>query len=220
MRGLRRPRRHSRRLGARTRARRAWATATDFWNRYREDIELARGLGCTVFRLSLSWARLEPEPGAWSDDSLRTLSRRAAGDSRAGMSSMVTLVHNTWPLHVQAAGQGCRTARCGLSRSRRRVRGRGRAAARRLHRLLRDAQRTRSARLRLDQRLLDARLPHAAGAASLPERRRADGRRADRRFRTFSRTREGARCDQADSPRCARRHESARAGLAAMDTAV
>jgi beta-glucosidase/6-phospho-beta-glucosidase/beta-galactosidase len=25
--------------------------ATDFWNRYREDVDLARGLGCTVFRL-------------------------------------------------------------------------------------------------------------------------------------------------------------------------
>ena len=42
--------------------------ATDFWNRYAEDVSLARGLGCTVFRLSLSWARLEPQPGAWSDD--------------------------------------------------------------------------------------------------------------------------------------------------------
>ncbi|MGC8485682.1 MAG: family 1 glycosylhydrolase, partial [Candidatus Baltobacteraceae bacterium] len=42
--------------------------ATDFWNRYREDIDLAKGLGCTIFRLSLSWARLEPEPGRWSDE--------------------------------------------------------------------------------------------------------------------------------------------------------
>src|SRR5579883_2976883 len=35
--------------------------ATDFWNRYKEDVDLARGLGCTAFRLSLSWARLQPE---------------------------------------------------------------------------------------------------------------------------------------------------------------
>ena len=42
-------------------------TATDFWNRYREDVDLAKGLGCTAFRLSLSWARLEPQPGVWDD---------------------------------------------------------------------------------------------------------------------------------------------------------
>ena len=30
--------------------------ATDFRNRYTEDIEQARQMGCTVFRLSISWA--------------------------------------------------------------------------------------------------------------------------------------------------------------------
>src|SRR5712691_7365423 len=34
--------------------------ATDFWNRYPEDVQLACGLGCTVFRFSLAWSRLEP----------------------------------------------------------------------------------------------------------------------------------------------------------------
>ncbi|MGB8627240.1 MAG: family 1 glycosylhydrolase, partial [Candidatus Cybelea sp.] len=79
---------------------------TDFWNRYREDIELARGLGCTVFRLSLSWARLEPEPGAWNDEAFAHYRDVLQAIRAAGMSAMVTLVHNTWPLHVQAAGQG------------------------------------------------------------------------------------------------------------------
>jgi beta-glucosidase/6-phospho-beta-glucosidase/beta-galactosidase/ABC-type amino acid transport substrate-binding protein len=80
--------------------------ATDFWNRYREDVELARGLGCTVFRLSLSWARLEREPGAWSDDAFAHYRAVLQAIRDAGMSTMVTLVHNTWPLHVQAAGGG------------------------------------------------------------------------------------------------------------------
>ncbi len=79
---------------------------TDFWNRYREDIELARGLGCTVFRLSLSWARLEPDPGAWDDAVFAHYREVLEAIRAAGMSAMVTLVHNTWPLHVQAAGQG------------------------------------------------------------------------------------------------------------------
>jgi beta-glucosidase/6-phospho-beta-glucosidase/beta-galactosidase len=80
--------------------------ATDFWNRYREDAELARGLGCTMFRLSLSWARLEPEPGAWSDEACAHYRAVLQAIRDAGMSTMVTLVHNTWPLHVQAAGSG------------------------------------------------------------------------------------------------------------------
>lgn len=80
--------------------------ATDFWNRYREDVELARGLGCSVFRLSLSWARLEPEPGAWNDEAFAHYRDVLQAIRDAGMATMVTLVHNSWPLHVQAAGSG------------------------------------------------------------------------------------------------------------------
>jgi len=80
--------------------------ATDFWNRYREDVELARGLGCSMFRLSLSWARLETEPGVWNDEAFAHYRDVLQAIRDAGMSAMVTLVHNTWPLHVQAAGRG------------------------------------------------------------------------------------------------------------------
>lgn len=80
--------------------------ATDFWNRYGEDVELAKGLGCTVFRISLSWARLEPEPGQWSDEAFAHYRDVLQAIRAAKMSTVVTLVHNTWPLHVQAAGSG------------------------------------------------------------------------------------------------------------------
>jgi beta-glucosidase/6-phospho-beta-glucosidase/beta-galactosidase/ABC-type amino acid transport substrate-binding protein len=80
--------------------------ATDFWNRYGEDVDLAKRLGCTVFRLSLSWARLEPQPGVWDDQSFAHYRDVLQSIRAAGMSPIVTLVHNTWPLHVQAAGEG------------------------------------------------------------------------------------------------------------------
>lgn len=80
--------------------------ATDFWNRYREDVDLAKGLGCTAFRLSLSWARLEPEPGAWDDAAFAHYRDVLQYMRDAGMATIVTLHHNTWPLHVQAAGEG------------------------------------------------------------------------------------------------------------------
>jgi beta-glucosidase/6-phospho-beta-glucosidase/beta-galactosidase/ABC-type amino acid transport substrate-binding protein len=80
--------------------------ATDFWNRYREDVDLARGLGCTAFRLSLSWARLEPSAGGWDDAAFAHYRDLLQYIRDAGMVSVVTLHHNTWPLHVQAAGGG------------------------------------------------------------------------------------------------------------------
>jgi beta-glucosidase/6-phospho-beta-glucosidase/beta-galactosidase/ABC-type amino acid transport substrate-binding protein len=80
--------------------------ATDFWNRYREDVDLARGLGCTAFRLSLSWARLEPQPGAWDDAAFSHYRQVLQYMRGAGMITVVTLHHNTWPLHVEAAGDG------------------------------------------------------------------------------------------------------------------
>lgn len=80
--------------------------ATDFWNRYREDVDLAKGLGCTAFRLSLAWARLEPDAGAWSEDAFAHYRDVLQYVRDAGMATIVTLHHNTWPLHVQAAGNG------------------------------------------------------------------------------------------------------------------
>lgn len=80
--------------------------ATDFWNRYREDVDLAKGLGCRAFRLSLSWARLEPQAGAWDQAAFEHYRDVLQYMRDAGMATVVTLHHNTWPLHVQAAGNG------------------------------------------------------------------------------------------------------------------
>ena len=80
--------------------------ATDFWNRYREDVDLAKWLGCRAFRLSLSWARLEPEPGKWDDSAFAHYRDVLQYMRDAGMATVVTLHHNTWPLWVQAAGDG------------------------------------------------------------------------------------------------------------------
>lgn len=80
--------------------------ATDFWNRYKEDVDLAKGLGCTAFRLSLSWARLEPQAGVWDDAAFEHYREVLQYMRDAGMATVVTLHHNTWPLHVEAAGDG------------------------------------------------------------------------------------------------------------------
>jgi beta-glucosidase/6-phospho-beta-glucosidase/beta-galactosidase len=74
--------------------------ATDFWNRYQEDIRLAAALGCTMFRFSISWARVEPEPGVFNGEALDHYQAVVDAIREAGMEPMVTLLHYTWPLHV------------------------------------------------------------------------------------------------------------------------
>jgi beta-glucosidase/6-phospho-beta-glucosidase/beta-galactosidase len=80
--------------------------ATDFWSRYAEDVELARRLGCTAFRLSVAWARVEPSPGVFDAAVLDHYREVVRAIVAAGMEPLVTLMHYTWPLHVQDGAGG------------------------------------------------------------------------------------------------------------------
>ena len=78
--------------------------ATDFWNRWSEDVERARELGCRAFRFSVAWARVEPEPGHFDEEVLRHYRGMVDGIVAAGMTPVVTLHHFTWPIHVEDRG--------------------------------------------------------------------------------------------------------------------
>jgi hypothetical protein len=78
--------------------------ATDFWNRYAEDIGLARDLGCKVFRFSISWSRVEPRRGEFAADVLAHYRQVAEAVLAADMIPLVTLHHFTWPVHLQERG--------------------------------------------------------------------------------------------------------------------
>jgi len=78
--------------------------ATDFWNRYPEDIKLASDLGCKIFRFSIAWSRVEPEPGRFESAALEHYRQVASTIREAGMLPLVTLHHFTWPIHVQERG--------------------------------------------------------------------------------------------------------------------
>ncbi|MEI6491132.1 MAG: family 1 glycosylhydrolase [Verrucomicrobiota bacterium] len=78
--------------------------ATDFWNRYREDFELCRGMGLNAFRLSIEWARVQPgnlqETGPAPDFDLAAIdgyADRIAACREAGLEPVVTLHHFTHP---------------------------------------------------------------------------------------------------------------------------
>ncbi len=75
--------------------------ATDFWNRYEEDIAHAAGMGLKVFRFSVAWARVEPECGHFDPEALAHYRRVADCIRRHGMRVMVTLHHFVWPVWLE-----------------------------------------------------------------------------------------------------------------------
>ena len=72
-------------------------TSVDFRDRYKSDLLLAKNLGVKVFRFSVEWSRIEPQPGVWDqtelayyDDVVRTI-------LADGMRPMITLDHWVYP---------------------------------------------------------------------------------------------------------------------------
>ena len=78
--------------------------ATDFWNRYAEDIALAQSLGCKIFRFSIAWSRVEPQPGQFSDEAFEHYRQVIETIRSHNMEPFVTLHHFTHPVHVEARG--------------------------------------------------------------------------------------------------------------------
>lgn len=78
--------------------------ATDFCNRYGEDIRLAKDLGCRMFRFSISWARVERSAGSFDNGALDHYERVVSRILEEQMVPVVTLHHFTWPIHVQGRG--------------------------------------------------------------------------------------------------------------------
>ncbi|GIL72835.1 hypothetical protein Vretifemale_3128 [Volvox reticuliferus] len=73
--------------------------ANGFWDRYEEDIRLAADLGCTSFRFSLEWARIEPEHGKIDMEAVNRYHQMLDCMAAHGLEPNATLwhfVHPTW----------------------------------------------------------------------------------------------------------------------------
>ena len=79
--------------------------ACDFYHRYKDDILLAKALGFTVFRFSLSWARILPEGvGRVNREGLAFYHKVIEECLKLGMIPYVTLYH--WDLPVTLEKEG------------------------------------------------------------------------------------------------------------------
>jgi beta-glucosidase len=71
--------------------------ATDHWNRFREDLELASGLGLNSYRFSIEWSRIEPDQGRWDPSALDWYRELILECEKRGLVPMATLHHFTSP---------------------------------------------------------------------------------------------------------------------------
>lgn len=78
--------------------------ATDFWNRYEEDISLAKDLGSNAFRISIAWERVEPVEGQFNQDAIDHYKKIVLAMRAKGIEPVVTLHHFVLPLWLSNEG--------------------------------------------------------------------------------------------------------------------
>jgi beta-glucosidase len=78
--------------------------AMDFYHRWPEDIRLTADLGFDAVRFSIEWARVEPEPGQFSNAALDHYLRIAKRCHELGLRTVVTFNHWTTPIWFAAEG--------------------------------------------------------------------------------------------------------------------
>ena len=80
------------------------AEACEHYERYAEDLALAVSMGHTAYKLSVEWARIEPEPGRFDEGALEHYTEVLREMRRLGLKSFVTLHHFTNPAWMADAG--------------------------------------------------------------------------------------------------------------------
>ncbi|MFH1407675.1 MAG: glycoside hydrolase family 1 protein [Patescibacteria group bacterium] len=78
--------------------------ACDFYNRYKEDISLVKKLNQNAFRLSIEWAKIEPEEGKFSSKETEHYKKVLEELKKNNIKTFVTLHHFTNPVWFTKKG--------------------------------------------------------------------------------------------------------------------
>jgi beta-glucosidase len=78
--------------------------ACDHYNRFEEDLEIARILNHNAFRFSIEWSRIEPRRGEFDEKEINHYVRVVDSLREKGMEPFVTLWHWTIPLWARDQG--------------------------------------------------------------------------------------------------------------------
>jgi beta-glucosidase len=76
--------------------------AVRFWDPryYKGDFDLAKSLGLNTFRISIEWARIEPERGQWDAEAIDHYNKMITAMVERGLKPVISLNHATLPLWV------------------------------------------------------------------------------------------------------------------------
>ncbi|HEX9503565.1 MAG TPA: family 1 glycosylhydrolase [Patescibacteria group bacterium] len=78
--------------------------ACDHYHKYEEDFTIAHDIGLNAMRISIEWARIEPEEGRWNAQAVEHYKKVLKSMKDQGLTRMVTLWH--WTLPKWLADQG------------------------------------------------------------------------------------------------------------------
>ena len=78
--------------------------ACDQWNRYEEDIKIMAEHSIQSYRMSIEWARIEPEEGTFSDENIQHYRDVLECCHKYGLKTCVTYQHFTSPLWFTVKG--------------------------------------------------------------------------------------------------------------------
>jgi beta-glucosidase len=80
------------------------SSACDSWQRYKEDLDIAKQLNQKIYRFSIEWSRIEPEEGKFSHEAVKHYKDIVKAIRERGMEPMVTLWHFTNPIWFSKGG--------------------------------------------------------------------------------------------------------------------
>lgn len=78
--------------------------ACDHYNRYEADFDMAKELGHNAHRLSIEWARIEPEEGKFDENEIEHYRKVLQALHARGITPFITLWHFTLPLWFSEKG--------------------------------------------------------------------------------------------------------------------
>lgn len=79
-------------------------SSTDHYNRYKEDFDIAKSLGQNAHRISIEWARIEPEEGKFDHEEIEHYRQVIKAMRERGLKPFITLWHFTLPIWFAKRG--------------------------------------------------------------------------------------------------------------------
>lgn len=79
-------------------------SACEHWKRYKEDIKLLKNSGCNAYRFSVSWGKIVPKEGVFSEKALAHYEDVCKELKRNGIRPVITLYHYAYPVWFENIG--------------------------------------------------------------------------------------------------------------------